>query len=378
MLALIVSDNLSTAARLQSIVVDYGVDCPSSHVVSVGGALEIVGHQSQVGPAEQKPDVIFVVVSPDVDRGLAVLEQLKRTTCGKLVAVGAADDPHLILRVVHAGPDDYLDESGDLEAEVETLLERLRTTYRAGESMGRLITLMSPSGGCGCSMIASNLAVALAENHGQCGLCDLDLRRGDLASMLNLKPRHTIIDLCSNVQKLDQQMFEQSLLQHESGVRLLAAPQSFDDVQQVTSDAVEKVMQFARMTFPCVVVDLEDFFHREQFRVLQLSDEIFFILRLDFSALRNARRTLDYLQSVGVDRDKFQLVVNQFGRPKELQPEQAEEALSMKIAHFVPDDPKSVVLSFNRGVPVISESPRSKLAQAIRKLAASAFDPVAV
>ena len=45
-----------------------------------------------------------------------------------------------------------------------------------------------------------------------------------MATGLNLKPRHSIADLCHNIDKLDQKMFEQSLIEHPSGVFVLAAP----------------------------------------------------------------------------------------------------------------------------------------------------------
>ena len=66
-----------------------------------------------------------------------MLEQLKKSIAGKLVAVGAADDPQLILRVVHAGPDDYLNEDGDLEGDVDALLNRLRSDRHALGIPGR-------------------------------------------------------------------------------------------------------------------------------------------------------------------------------------------------------------------------------------------------
>jgi pilus assembly protein CpaE len=367
MIASIVSDNQAISQKIRGVLLQHRVECSLANVVSLSGALQ------SIDQSDAAPDLIFISLSPEPERALSVLHQLRRRTQSKLVAVGAAHDAKEILRVVHAGSDDYLDEEGELEGQITGLLDRVELLLNSDANRGRIITVMSSSGGVGCSMIASNLAFALANPPRKCCLCDLDLRRGDLASMLNLKPRHTIIDLCANLQKLDRQMFDEALLPHEQGVFLLAAPRRLDDVQQVTSDGVEKILHFARSAFPFVVVDLEDFFHREQFRVLQLSDRILFVYRMDFSALRNTRRTLDYLQKAGIDRDKVQLVANQYGRPKELSLGQVEEALKMKTLHYVPDDPRTVVHSLNCGVPAIVGNPRSKLAKAIWKLASNAL-----
>ncbi len=371
MSAFIVSDNPATTAKLQASLTSCEIECPLTSVVSCDLAERVV--------PQHAPDIIFVVMFPNFERTLLLLDQLRKHTQSKLVAVAAAREPDKILQVVHVGPDDYLDEEGDLEKQIQEALSRFKTTGQGGYGgCGQLLTVMSPSGGAGCSMIAANIATAKALSHETSCLFDLDIRRGDLASMFNLKPQYTIIDLCRNLQKLDQQMFDKSLLKHESGVHLLAAPSSLDDVQQVNSDAVEHIVQFARSGFPCVVVDLEDFFHREQFRVLQLSDIVLFVFRLDFSSLRNARRTLDYLDKVGIDRDKFQLVANQQGRPKELAVEQAEDALGTKISHLIPEDAKTVIMALNHGAPAVLEYPRSKLSKAIKNMAAATVESAVV
>ena len=66
------------------------------------------------------------------------------------------------------------------------------------------------------------------------------------------------------------------------------------------------------------------------------------VLRLDFTSLCNGRRTLDYLDHLGISRERVRLVVNRYGQPKEIAPAKAEEALNLKIFHYVPDDPKTI------------------------------------
>jgi hypothetical protein len=66
---------------------------------------------------------------------------------------------------------------------------------------------------------------------------------------------------------------------------------------------------------------------------------------------------LDYLEQLGVSRDRLRVVVNRYGRPKEVPAAKAEEALGCKIAHYVPDDPKTVNRANNNGVPAVLESP---------------------
>jgi pilus assembly protein CpaE len=363
MLALIASDNAPVASRLRAGLLEQGIDCPLTHVVSVDSALACVKRSEHV------PDLVFVALSPDVDRALGLVEQIRLQTSVRLCAVGAANDPTQILRVVHAGLDDYLDQEGNLNEQIAALVKRLRMTSSGAQRRGSLVAVVSASGGSGRTTIVANLAVALAANGGTCAACDFNLRTGDLAAMFKVKASHSVVDLCGNLRHLDEEMFRKSLAPHSSGVHILAAPRRYSDVQQVTTEAAEAIAALACRLFPFVIVDLEDFFHREQFRLLQLSEVILLAMRLDYIALRNARRTLEYLERLGIPQDKFQLVVNHYGRGKDLPREVAEEALGRKISFLLPDEPKTVVAAANRGIPAMLESPRSKFCRGIKGIA---------
>lgn len=372
MQTLIASDDVSTAERLRAALMTHGVTCPLSRVVSLDAAPAAL--------AAGGIDLVLLVVSADVNHAILTLEDLRRRTRASLVVVGSARDPNLILRIVHAGPDDYLDIDDDIAAQLQRTLNRQRAAQSADSAEGRLVTFVSHSGGSGCSFLAANLAVSLARQHEKSVLCDFNLRRGDLATLMNLKPRFSVSDLSRNVSRLDQGMLEQALLAHESGVHLLAAPASMTDVHPITSDVAEQIIRMLRARFPFVVADLEDFFHAEQIQLLRASSVVCFVLRLDFTALRNTRRTLEYLEREGLDLSRIQIIVNQYGRPREITVGQAEKVLDRKLTLFVPYDQRAAVSSVNRGVPVVWELPKSKIALAISKIAerVSQSEPVTV
>jgi pilus assembly protein CpaE len=358
---LIASDDPATAERLRAALSTHGVNCPLSRVVSLDAAVPAV--------AAAAVDLVLLVVSSSLDQSIKALEEVRRRSRAAIIAVGAARDPHQILRIVHAGPDDYLDIDDDFATQLQRTLNRIRAAAPDNSPDGRLITFVSHTGGSGCSFLATNLAVALAGLHSRCGLCDFNLRRGDLATFLNVKPRFSVSDLSRNIPRLDQGVIEQALIPHESGVHLLAAPPSLADVHPITSEAAEQMVRLLRNTFPYVVADLEDFFHAEQMHLLKSSSTVCFVLRLDFTALRNTRRTLEYLEREGLDPGRVQIIVNQFGRPKEIMVGQAEKVLDRKLSFFIPFDQRTAVSSLNRGVPVMWESPKSKMGRAIRRVA---------
>jgi pilus assembly protein CpaE len=333
---------------------------------------------SRVGPVDlvvsrltqARPELLVVVLSPDPEAALTLLRTARGAISGRVLAIGPASEPKLLLRALREGADQYLDEA-DLRSELDTVLSLFKAHGPAAQRVesGRLISLLAPSGGSGSSTLAANVATVLAKEHKSCMLLDLKLGAGDLASLLDLKPTHTLADICQNSAQLDRSIFERSLVRHASGVALLSPPRSFADIGKVTTQGVKDVLAMARTIFPYVVADLDDYFHQEQTQTLRLSDIILLVLRLDFTSLRNARRTLEHLDQMSIGRDRVRLVVNRYGQPKELPYSKAEEALGMKVTYYIPDDPKTINRANNSGVPAVLESPSAKVSRSVMQLA---------
>ena len=362
MLAYIVCDHEASGGKVRQVLLQEGLDCPAAHVVTPDLAAE---HLSRA-----QPDLVVVVLGINLDRALIVLNDLHLKATARVLAVGPASDPKLVIRSLRAGADDYVDQD-DLENHLREALSRCRGARRSQEDAGRLIAVLAPSGGCGSSTIAANVAAVLAKEHKQTALLDLKLEAGDLAALLDLKPTHTLADLCRDVARMDRSLFERSLARHAGGVHLLAAPRHLADVRHVTPEGIRQVLTLARASFPYVIVDLDHSYREEQAQVLRKADVILLVLRLDFTALRNARRTLDHFEELGIGKDKVRLVINRYGQAKEVPAAQAEEALGVKIFHYVPDDPKTVNRANNNGVPLVLEAPSAKVSKSVAKLAAS-------
>ena len=351
------------SALVRKVLHREGLDCPVTNVVRVELAPQLLP-RSPVG-------LIVVGLPADHENSLNVLawlEKLPRTNGERVLAIGPAADARMVLRALRGAVDDYLDQT-ELETELTAALGRWRATLAGREEAGKVITVLAPSGGSGSSTLVVNLAAVLAKQHQTAVLIDLKLQTDDLAALLDLKPTYTVADLCHNIARMDQALFERSLTRHDSGVHLLGAPRHYDDIAQVTPEGVHQALALAKASFPYVLVDLDHSFRSEQVEMLRDADTILLVLRLDFASLRNTRRALDHIERMGVDRDCIRVVVNRYGQPKEIPFAKAEEALGMKIFHYVPDDPKTINRANNNGVPVVLESPRAAVSRSLTKLA---------
>jgi pilus assembly protein CpaE len=361
MQAFIVNDNESIAVRVRQVLLFAGLDCPASNVVPLDFAAE---HMAQ-GHSE----LIVMVLGPDADHALDVLCELRRADQTRVLVVGPASSK-LVLQTLRAGANDYVDEA-DLETELQSALKRLRHGAADRSRAGRMIAVLASCGGSGSSTLATNVATALAQEHKEVALIDLKLESGDLATLLDLRPVYTLADLTQNLARMDRGLLERSLIRHESGVHLLAPPRSFSEIAHVTPEGVDQVLNLAQVVFPYVVADLDHCYHDVQVRAVRQADVILVVFRLEFAALRNTRRILDHLEQHGVDKDRVRLVVNRHGQPREVPAAKAEEALGVKVFHYVPDDPRAVNRANNNGTPFVLEAPSSKVSRSVTRLAMS-------
>src|SRR5262245_30867680 len=77
---------------------------------------------------------------------------------------------------------------------------------------GRVATVLAAKGGCGRTTLATNLAAVLAET-GTRSVClvDLDLAFGDVAGMLSVPPRRTLVDAVELAGRLNQNNVHRAL-----------------------------------------------------------------------------------------------------------------------------------------------------------------------
>lgn len=358
-------DDQALALRIRAGLHQLGLECPASQVVSHDSALAVF--------AIPRPGLVSVVFFGSQRFSADELLMLQHLHAGggerlKVVAVGSSFSPATILQAVRSGAVDCLDVENNFENELHNVLERIKTTP-SNKDVGRLITIMGSVGGAGASVVATNLAVVLSQKDRGCCLLDFQLRGGDLATLLKCSPKHNLLSLASKADHLDRAMFEQSLINHDCGVHLLAGLEPFSDFRRINVELTRKIIHLARAAYPNVVIDVEDCIHPEQVRMLAEADWVVVLLRCDYVSLYHAKRYLNFLTASHISQANIMLVANRIGQPKEVPLKSMEDTLGMPIRCCIPNDPDSVNASINLGVPVMVSSPKSKVSTTIARLA---------
>jgi pilus assembly protein CpaE len=137
----------------------------------------------------------------------------------------------------------------ELRAVLDRLFSRLPGTAPAAQ--GRVAAFISNKGGVGKSMLAVNVACALALRHpDEVLLIDTSLQIGTCSMLLDLKPTTSIVDAIRERDRLDKTLLRHLTLRHGTGLRLLAAPTDALEGAEVDDEAISRIINMARRSSP--------------------------------------------------------------------------------------------------------------------------------
>lgn len=360
--ALVIADEPASGERIRR--------CFENHSVSCIDETDILGPHANAG--RSRANLALVALEGSTEQCIRRVQQLRRAAIETIVVAGPTDDTRVVLQMIRSGADDFICGNGKLEDEIATLVNRLRTAPDHTDAPGKLIAVTGACGGTGVSTIAANVGASLASSLGNVALLDLQLVGGDQMVLLNITPRHHLIDLCQSIDTLDHVMFTQSLEHHPCGIHLLAGPPPFQysgvQSKELTT-ATARLLQFATACYPATVVDLEDCVHPEQLHMAQESDVLLVVVRLDFMSLYRARHLLDHISSSPCDMSKIRIVASRAGQPGQISKGKARELLGRPVDFVIPDDPRSATMALNVGNPLVLEFPGTRIAKSIADLA---------
>jgi pilus assembly protein CpaE len=246
-----------------------------------------------------------------------------------------------------------------------------RAQAAAGGKKGKIVTVFSPKGGTGKTVIATNLAAAFAKYETKRTLLvDLDLQFGDAAIMLGLEPEKTIYDLVVAPGELDSEKLAGYIARHPVGLDILPAPLRPEDAELVTEGKLGRLLEVARESYDVIIVDTSPFFHGPMLATLDQTDELLLVCSLDVPTVKNVRLSLQTLELLSFPTKKVRVVLNRANTKVGMKQKEVESALEQTVRYEVPSD-RAVPLAVNRGNPVVLSDSGSDFAKAVRTMAKS-------
>jgi pilus assembly protein CpaE len=243
-----------------------------------------------------------------------------------------------------------------------------RRQLQTAAHRGRVMTVFSPKGGTGKTVVATSLAAMLAKKEGKRTLLlDLDLQFGDAAIMLGLEPTKTVYDLVVAPGELDPEKLAGYVTRHACGLDVLAAPLRPEDAELVVESKVTALIDVARASYDAIVVDTSPFFHGAVLATLDRTDQLLVLCGLDVPTLKNVRLALQTLEQLSFPASRITYVMNRATSNVGLKTREVEDGLHVKVAHELPLD-RAVQVCVNRGESAVLTQPRSDFARAMNGL----------
>jgi len=237
--------------------------------------------------------------------------------------------------------------------------------------MSKTVVIFSTKGGVGKTLIAANLAVSLAQDQGKkvC-LVDLDVQApGDMAKMLNANPQKAMVDAI-NVLKKQPQSFKKAdfIVQVSSKVDFLPAVLRPQQSSYLESSKIKDVFALLVKDYDYIIVDAGKSFSEIFVATLNQANLFFLVVNPDVISIYQTKWILDTLQFLSFPLSMIKGILNRAESVSGISWQEVKVSLPIDIISQIPSEGKNVGLAINRGVPIVLESPRSKVSLAIKQL----------
>lgn len=325
-----------------------------------------------------KPDIVLMDINmPDLD-GIQATELISKAV-GQVgvIMMSVQHEADYLRRAMLAGARDFLTKpiAGD---ELYATIRRVHEIPKAGPvglgpevalskpGSGHIIMVYSPQGGAGKTTIATNLAAALLRPDTKVLLIDADLQFGDVGVFLNLVAQASIVNLVKVASEadLDLDLVENVLIKHDTGLKVLLAPPTPQEAENVPPEAVLQLIGKLKDLFDFIVVDTATRLDDLNLGLFDAADRIILVTISTLPALKNTRSVLNVLDALKYGEEKVGLVFNRvnadYERTKVVPPVAAlEERLKRRALLSIPADERRVLTALTRGTPVFAGKDRT-------------------
>jgi len=238
--------------------------------------------------------------------------------------------------------------------------------------MAKNIVVFSTKGGVGKTLIATNLAVSLVKSYAKrvC-LVDLDLQVvGDMARMINLKPQKAIIDLASLLKRGSLEIkIEDFVTPTPFGLDFFPAILKPQQAFGLNPEGIKEVFNLLDKHYDYVIIDAGKNFSEFFVTTLNQANLILLVVTPDTLSVNQAKWALDVLQFLLFPLAMIKIILNRAESASSISWQEVRVILPVDIISSIPSEGRTVGLALNRGVPVVIDSPKTKVSLAIDKLA---------
>jgi pilus assembly protein CpaE len=259
-------------------------------------------------------DAILVDIDPDQE---AVLSELKAIISAnpqsQFIALSDEFHPDLIPRAMYTGVWHFIHKT-QLTAELSITVAKLLFNKM---KQGRIISVLSCSGGCGTTTIANNLASEFSlRSDSPSILVDLDLAYGGASRHWGLNSPYGIDHVLARKGLIDRHLIESVAVKANDGVSVLSSPASrtTDNEDPYTFDRLVDILNACRESYGNVVIDAPHVPRTVLKTLATVSDVMAVVFQMRIADVRFAGSMIGRLAEYGLAPERIIPVANRVRR----------------------------------------------------------------
>ncbi len=366
---LVIDDDRGGCAEIQELLA-------TAQLIVVGG----VGHDEEALSVASalKPQVILIALDDSVSsiQTLRALTDLLPETA--IISYSSLGDAHAVNQARALGAIEHLTKPLSQE-ELTSSVRRVVSgfTRPAGpqgaslpDTRGTVVTIFGPKGGIGRTLIAVNLAAAMADAGLGTVVVDVDTTSGDVARRLSARAERGLLDAVRNSSELDELTVDSYLERHASGVNVLAAPREPIDWREIDPEAVDRLLTVLVKLHRFVIIDTPAAFTDLSILAVHKANDVLLLSSLDPSSIAAAASALKMLSSSQAPLGRTSVVLNHLSPTDGRGDDHTAEALAHDVFWSLPYD-ESIAERDESGRPAVLCKPKAKISRSITDMAAA-------
>ena len=223
---------------------------------------------------------------------------------------------------------------------------RLAAQVAVPDRRGRVVTVISPKGGSGKTVVATNIAVSLAALiPNQVVIVDLDVTFGDVASSLRIQPTYSLYHAANTVSD-DTTVIKGLLTPRPGGLLALCAPDEPEDADDMKIENVLRVIDQLAEQYEVVILDTGAGLDDLILAVVEVSTDLVVVGSTDVPTVTSLRKELAIFDRLGVTA-KRHFVLNRCDARVGLAAKDIELTIGLPIDVSIPSS-RAVPVSVNQ------------------------------
>jgi pilus assembly protein CpaE len=170
------------------------------------------------------------------------------------------------------------------------------------------------------------------------------------------------------IEEMDKYTLASFLNHHNSGVKVMAAPERPEYTDLLSTSVIEKVCDLLLAQHDYLIVDTGVGLQDKTLHVLEKADQVFVLTTLEMASIKNTKLMLETMELLGIS-EKVKVVVNRSTMESVVNATDIPDILGEEAPYYIPNDFQVVAQSLNIGIPFVLNNGKTDIAKAVFKMA---------